>query len=53
MTFVELFEYSLTVRGYHNYRDYLHPQGEQKLLCFHEKDKAYNFLILAWLLVNL
>ena len=38
MAFVNLFDYSAAVRGYHYYRNYLQPQPEQNLVCSHKKN---------------
>ena len=43
MAFINLFEFSSAVRGYHYYRNYWQPQTEQKLVCSHEKDNPYDF----------
>ena len=43
MTFVNLFDYSLAVRGYHYYHNYRQPQTEQKWVCLREKNNSYDF----------
>ena len=43
MAFINLFEFSSAVRGYHYYRNYWQPQTEQKLVCSQEKDNPYDF----------
>ena len=44
MAFVNLFDYSSAVRGYHYYCSYWQPQPEQKLVFSHGKNNPYDFL---------
>ena len=46
MTIVNLFDYSSAVRGYHYYSRYWQPQPEQRLVCSHEKNNSYDFLVI-------
>ena len=43
MAFVNWFDYSSAVRGYHNYRSCWQPPPELKLVCSHDKNNPYDF----------
>ena len=43
MAFVNWFDYSSAVRGYHYYRNCWQPPPELKLVCSHDKNNPYDF----------